>query len=249
MGGKTPVLVAKRLPPSNMTTPCFLTPTTETIESWDDGAMATTTNIENFRWPVCGGKWNQAYFCQPVATDNTDALISQVSNYNEPTWTNHRPGWSIGPEVTTGSFSETTRGTLQWREATTAYSQILATSQANNSKASTANIVPTQLANNQWPYYNFSPTTLTGLIPPVHRQPFAYPDWADEGARFHVNSNISNLFPGSEATVAKLQPVIEIEIPYYENTRFTIVDNYTNNIMATSAHAVMMLEEREKDST
>jgi hypothetical protein len=189
----------------------------------------------NYRWPVSGGKWNQAYFVRPVITDNT-AFYDRRVRLAAGDDTNARPDWEIagvGPQNTLV------------REANTFYSQVVASINAIDQAVSGGNIVPSQLSCNHWPYADKT-STVTAPVAPTKRAPANDPNFVDISRYLNLTSSTDNLFPGSEATVTSRQPILEVEIPFYENTRFEVVNNTTNNTSNVSAHSLSILQEKER---
>lgn len=83
----------------------------------------------------------------------------------------------------------------------------------------------------------------TGALPSVA------PNWCNEteyplGSFGPLSGNLSsdlllsNFFDGAHVSTAKQQPVLEVEIPFYMNTRFLLNELVLNNTTAVSAHAV-----------
>jgi len=50
---------------------------------------------------------------------------------------------------------------------------------------------------------------------------------------------LQNTFDGAHTNISKLNPVIEVEIPFYANTRFELNELVFNNTTATQAHTIM----------
>lgn len=72
------------------------------------------------------------------------------------------------------------------------------------------------------------------------------PNWTNnESQNFQSSQVTSNaIFGGSHVTTNRQQPAIEIELPFYEPTRFEFVDNYFTNNGAKAAHEVVTTTHR-----
>jgi len=237
--GQNPLMVVKRLPPSNMSVPMEPVDVTASMTSWSDGAMNPDDYVSNYRWPVSGGKWNQAYFVRPILTDNSSWWGRQVVNA-EGDNTVLRPDWTVAGGVPAAAVQN-----ALVQSSNLFYAQMLHSCNSLDQSVSAGNIVPTQLSCNNWPYVNrFGTDTLP--VPPTKRKPENDPGFEQTSRLLNLTSHTDNLFPGAEATVVVRQPVLEVEIPFYENTRFVVVNNTTNNTTNVSAHALSVLQERER---
>lgn len=76
------------------------------------------------------------------------------------------------------------------------------------------------------------------------------PNYANRDAnQEHTSQMTSNsLFGGAHVTPRLQQPSVEVELPFYEPTRFEFVDNYLQNTTAKAAHEVSAVLTREKNT-
>merc|ERR1712173_8534 len=84
------------------------------------------------------------------------------------------------------------------------------------------------------------------IVPPNWFDPFVYPSdpnydvAASNLAETMTKSDLmmTNTFDGTHVTTSRQQPVIEVEIPFYVNSRFIKNDLVLNNTRGVQAHAV-----------
>jgi hypothetical protein len=75
------------------------------------------------------------------------------------------------------------------------------------------------------------------------------PNWTNSTATQSQSAQLlgNSLFAGSHVTPRNVQPAVEVELPFYEPTRFEFVDNYLINTQAKAAHEVRALLTRGPD--
>lgn len=90
-------------------------------------------------------------------------------------------------------------------------------------------------------------TGASQLVPPNWFDPLRYPSIPDYGqssldqlSETTTKSDLmmTNTFDGTHVTTSRQQPVIEVEIPFYVNSRFIKNDLVLNNTRGVQAHAV-----------
>lgn len=72
------------------------------------------------------------------------------------------------------------------------------------------------------------------------------PNWTNPSSQNYQSSQVTSnsIFSGSHVTSSRQQPAIEIELPYYEPTRFDFVDPYLTNNGCKAAHEVVATTHR-----